>query len=107
MTYSTDFRQHILSTRQEDNLSLRATSKRFKVSVTTISLWEKGSVPKHTRNRKPSKIPDDKLIQDVKDYPDAFQYERAERLGVSQRGISDALKRLKLTRKKRHSRTQK
>ena len=33
-------------------------------------------------------------------YSDAYQYERAERLGVSQSSIHSALKRLKVTYKK-------
>ena len=101
MTYSADFRQHILSTKKDENLSFQATATRFKVAKSTLVLWENGQIPKNTRNKKPTKIPDEKLLQDVQDYPDAFQYERAERLGVSQRGISDALRRLKITRKKR------
>ena len=40
------------------------------------------------------------LGQDVGLYPDAYQYERAERLGCSRRGIGNALKRLKISRKK-------
>jgi hypothetical protein len=34
------------------------------------------------------------LKQDILDYPDAYQYERAERLGVSQMGICHALRRI-------------
>ncbi len=41
-----------------------------------------------------------RLKQDIVDYPDAYQYERAERLGVSQIGIWHALKRLGVTYKK-------
>ena len=37
---------------------------------------------------------------DVAEYPDAYHRERAARLGVSKRGIGDALKRLELTYKK-------
>ena len=101
MTYSHDFRQHILSTKKKENLSLRKTSKRFEVSINTLQWWIKDIFPKNCRNKKPVKIPNEKRLQDVNEYPDAFQYERAERLGVSQRGISHALKRLKITRKKR------
>ena len=36
---------------------------------------------------------------DVGLYPDAYQYERAERFGVSQRGIALALKRLGISYK--------
>ena len=40
------------------------------------------------------------LKKDIEDYPDSFQYERAERFGVSASGIQHALKRLKVTYKK-------
>ena len=107
MTYSANFRQHILSTKKDENLSFQATATRFKVAKSTLVLMENDQIPKNTRNKKPTKIPDEKLPQDVQDYPDAFHYERAERLDVSQRGISDALRRLKITRKKRRIGTRK
>ena len=100
MTRSADFRQHILSTKKDENLSFQAAATRFKVVKSTLVLWENGQIPKNTGNEKPTKIPDEKLLQYVQDHPDAFQYERAERLGISRRGISDALRRLKITRKK-------
>ena len=40
------------------------------------------------------------LAEDVKTYPDAYQYERANRLGVSSSGIGHALKRLGVSYKK-------
>ena len=40
------------------------------------------------------------LEEDVKTHPDAYQYERAARLGVSQRAIGNALKRLGVSYKK-------
>ena len=46
------------------------------------------------------KIDLEQLAQDVMDYPDAFQRERAVRFNCSDRAISKALKRLKVTRKK-------
>ena len=102
MTYSLDFRTHILSVKADEQLTNKATKARFGVAVSTLQRWENGFEPKTSRCKKPTKIADEKLLQDVEDYPDAFQYERAERLGVSQRGISHALKRLGITRKKRH-----
>ncbi len=101
MSYSTDFIGHILHIKKTEKLSFRATAKRFNVSVPSIQKWEKGIFPSKTRNKPPTKIPNDWLIQDVKDYPDAFQHERAQRLGVSPKGIGQALARLKITRKKR------
>lgn len=43
------------------------------------------------------------LAQDVKDNPDAYPHERARRFGVSPSGIRAALKRLRVTYKKRRS----
>jgi hypothetical protein len=43
------------------------------------------------------------LARDVEEQPDAYQHERADRLGCSQRGISDALRRLRISRKKNFS----
>ena len=42
----------------------------------------------------------DALARDVEAYPDAYQYERAARLGVSVRCVGYALKRLGVTYKK-------
>ena len=43
----------------------------------------------------------DALARDVEAYPDAYQYERAARLGVSIRCVGYALKRLGVTYKKK------
>ncbi|WP_407079486.1 IS630 transposase-related protein [Candidatus Regiella insecticola] len=43
------------------------------------------------------------LAQDVATYPDDYQYERAQRFGVSAQGIRHALKRLRVSRKKNTS----
>ena len=40
------------------------------------------------------------LEEDVKTHPDAYQYERSARLGVSERAIGYALKRLGVSYKK-------
>ena len=55
---------------------------------------------KTTRNKAPTKIPDDALIEDVKRYPDDYNYERARRLNCSKTGIFNALKRLGISQKK-------
>ncbi|MFI0436101.1 MAG: IS630 transposase-related protein [Parachlamydiaceae bacterium] len=41
------------------------------------------------------------MLEDVKKYPDAYMYERAQRLCVSSAGIRFALKRLNITHKKK------
>ncbi|MGG2142452.1 IS630 transposase-related protein [Symbiopectobacterium sp. RP] len=49
---------------------------------------------------KARKIDKSELIKDVEPYPDAYQKERAERFGVCQKAIWQALKKLGLTYKK-------
>ena len=100
MTYSLDFRKKVLEIKEEEGLSLDEVSKRFKVGKATIFRWTKRIEPKLTRNKPATKINMKELEKDVKRYPDSYQYERAQRLGVSRGGIWSALKRLKITYKK-------
>lgn len=100
MTYSIDFRKKILLIKQKENLTFKQTAKRFGVSVNSILLWSKNITPKPGRNKAPTKIHDNVLLEDVRKYPDAYLYERAERLSASGTGIRLALKRLKITHKK-------
>jgi transposase len=100
MAYSTDFRRKILEIKARYGLSFEETALRFGVSKSSVSRWAKRLEPCRTRNKPATKIDPDQLIRDVEQYPDAYQYERAERFGCSQRGIGYALKRLKISRKK-------
>lgn len=63
--------------------------------------WKKRIEIKRTRARKPSKIDDDAFRVDVEQYPDDYQYECAARFGCGKSSIGDALKRLRITVKKR------
>ena len=101
MTYSADFRERVLTIQREEKLTYHETADRFRVGIATLIRWNGGFEPKNTRHRRPSKIHDELLRQDTVQYPDSFQYERAERLGVSRRGVCSALNRLGLTRKKK------
>ncbi len=76
------------------------SAKGLNVSVASVVRWLKSPVPKATRNKKATKIDRAALARDVRDNPDAFQYERVARFGVSQRGIGEALHRLGVTYKK-------
>jgi len=100
MTYSLDFRKKVLLIRAREDLSFEEAGERFGIGKQTIYRWSKRLEPKMTRNKLPTKIDNDKLRADVTQYPDAYHRERAVRLGVSKRGIGDALKRLGLTYKK-------
>ena len=76
------------------------TATHFDISIRSLFRWSNKIEPCTTRNRSPVKIETQKLLEDIEIHPDAFQYERAERFGVSQSGIAYALARLNITRKK-------
>ena len=100
MTYSLDFRRKVLSVREREKLSIAQVAERFAVGKASVMRWL-------TRiERKPSgfrqrKLDMAALQQDLREYPDAYQYERAARLGVTQNAICYALKhKLRVSSKK-------
>ena len=99
MTYSIDYRKQVLSN-IADGMTVRDAALFYRLSTSTIHSWQQNLVPRNTRNKAPTKIPDDALIEDVKRYPDDYNYERARRLNCSQTGIFNALKRLGISQKK-------
>ncbi|MGX6960422.1 MAG: IS630 transposase-related protein, partial [Rickettsia endosymbiont of Pentastiridius leporinus] len=100
MTYSIDFRKKVLSIKQDQNMSYEEASKFFGISKTTILKWKRNPEPKSRRNKPATKIDMELLKEDIRKYPDSYNYERAERLMVSRNGIYYALKRLKVSYKK-------
>jgi transposase len=100
MAYSIDFRRKVLEIKSRESLSFEEVALRFGVSKSSVSRWAKRLEPCLTRKKTATKINPDRLIRDVEQHPDAYQHERAERFGCSQRGICEALKRLKISRKK-------
>ncbi len=78
MTYSIDFRKKVLLIKEQENLSFSQIAKRFGVSVNSVFLWSKNLEPRRRRQKAPTKIHNDLLLEDVKKYPDAYMYERAE-----------------------------
>jgi len=62
--------------------------------------WSKRIESRQTRYKPATKIDMAALSEDVHQYPDSYQYERAERLKVSIRCVGYALKRLGVTYKK-------
>ncbi|STZ01909.1 Transposase [Moraxella equi] len=98
MAYSDDFRQQVL--RQLNcGKTYRQLAEEYNISTRTILNW-KANPDRKVRTSYTSKIDLEKLRQDVLDYPDAYQRERATRFNCTDRAIAKALKRLKLTRKK-------
>ena len=100
MIYSIDFRRKVLEVKERDGLSFEQAAALFGVGKSSVQRWTECIEPCRSRNKPATKIDMELLEQDVELYPDAYQYERAERLGCSQRGIGEALKRLKISRKK-------
>jgi transposase len=99
MTYSIDFRKQVLRS-IKDGMTIREAAIFYELSTSTIHSWQQDLVPKITRNKSPTKIPNEALLKDVEQYPDDYMYERAQRLGCSKSGIESALKRLGISQKK-------
>jgi len=100
MTYSLDFRKKVFEIKAKEGLTYEETANRFGISKTTLVRWHQRLEPLKNRNKPATKIDMHLLREDVEKYPDAYQYERAKRLNVSQMGILYALKRLGITYKK-------
>ena len=100
MTYSLQFRQKIFSIKKKFHLTFEQTSQRFDVPIRTLFRWQRNMAPCTTCNKPATKLDMVQLAKDVELSPDAYQWERAKRLGVSERTIGYGLKRLKLRYKK-------
>jgi transposase len=100
MAYSLDFRKRVMKVKESRKLTFEQTAEQFGVGMRTLFRWQNRIEPKMTRNKPTTKINMEKLAEDVRKYPDAFQYERAERFGVSQWGIGLAIRRLNISYKK-------
>jgi transposase len=100
MTYSLDFRSKVLFVREKEELTIAEVAERFHVGVATVVRWLKRLEPQRTRVKPATKIDRIALARDVREHPDAYQSERARRLGVSEKGIGHALRRMNITYKK-------
>jgi len=100
MSYPLKFREKVLGIKKEEKLSKKETSKRFHIGTTTIARWLVKIEPCLKRNKPATRINMEDLKKDVEEIPDAFQRERAERLGVCPNTVLYALRRLKITNKK-------
>ena len=100
MSYSLGFRLHVLKVKEAERLTFQECASRFCVGIASLVRWSKNPYPKTQRNKPATKIDMEALKKDIQDYPDAYQYERAQRFGVTATGIWHALKRLEVTYKK-------
>ena len=99
MTYSINYRKQVLSS-IDNGLTIREAAAFYELSTSTIHSWRQVLEPKKGRYKAPTRIPDEALLNDLKAYPDDYQYERANRLGFSKTGIHHALKLLNISQKK-------
>lgn len=91
----------MLAIKEQEKLTQAEAAERFGFGVASITWWEKCLEPQRTRTKPATKINMKALEEDVKTYPDGYQYDEwAARLGISQRAIGHALKRLSISYKK-------
>ena len=100
MTYSLDFRKHVLKVKEKEGLTFEETSERFAISIRSLFRWSQRLEPFTTHKKAPLKIDMDALAKHVEDFPDLYQKERAQHFGVTGPGILAALRRLGITNKK-------
>ena len=100
MTYSADFRAQVIKSVKNKDMSIRQACTFYNVSKTALQRWLKDSSIKQTRDKAPTKIPNEALLKDVEQYPDDYLYERARRFNCSKTGMHTALKRLGISQKK-------
>jgi transposase len=101
MTYSLDFRRRVFELKEKEGLTFEQTSQKFAIGIKTLFRWQKCLEPCTKRQKPATKIDMEALKRDVIEHPDDYQWERAERFKVSESAIRYALKRLKVTYKKK------
>lgn len=105
MSYSKDLRKRTLKFVDEGG-SIKEACLLFEVSRSSFQRWRlkqknTGSVVSKSRQRTPYKIDNAKLTAFIVKHPDAYLNEIAAHFQVTIPCVSIALKRLKITRKKR------
>ena len=104
MTYSQDLRKKAVEYVESGKSQIEAAVV-FGVTSRTIWNWiqrkKQGSLKPKSYETSPRKIDNNRLIQYLKQHPDAYLREIAEEFGVDPSAVFYACKRLKLTLKKR------
>lgn len=105
MGYSTDLRETVLNFIDAGN-SVKTACHLFTVSRSSIQRWrvrlnEAGTIGSKPRIKSPYKVDESALKAYIAAHPDAYLNEIAAHFNVTDSGISKALSRLKITRKKK------
>ena len=106
MGYSKDFKERAVNYRLEGH-TVAETSKIFGIGTDTLNRWlrqykETGDLSKKPLNRTFKKIDPVKLKAFIKEHPDVILREIAEQFDCTVEAVRKALKRNKITRKKKH-----
>lgn len=102
MPYSLDLRKKVIKY-IEDGGKITSATKVFNLGRATIYRWLNRQNLEATKvERRQRKLDWKALEQDVKENPDAQLSQRAERFGVHPSAILYALKKMKITRKKKN-----
>lgn len=70
MTYTLKFRQHVLATREKENLTFAQTAVRFSIGIASLIRWSKNIYPVTKRNKPATKIDMLALEKDILERPD-------------------------------------
>ena len=105
MSYSLDLRKRVVEHARSAEGSPTVTARLFKVGRATVNRWLKRSqlAADKPGPTKPSKVNLDALKQAVEENPEAYIDELAEQLKVSYSAVRVNLKRLNISRKKKHA----
>jgi transposase len=108
MSYERKFREKALAYRKKGN-TIKATAEVFGIGETTLKKWERmyaktGSVEDKERKAFFRKIDPEKLRAYVSKHPDAYLHEIAKVFGCATSAVHKALKKMKITLKKRYPR---
>lgn len=111
MAYSIDLRERVLAFYDDGN-SQQETIATFRIRQSALNSWlrlrkETGNLEKKPVSNFPSKYESAKLRQYIEEHPFALLKEIAAYFGGSISGACDALKREKITLKKRQQLTKK
>jgi transposase len=106
MGYSKDFRERAVAYKNEGH-TIEETSKVFAIGKSTLNQWlkkyrETGDLSNKPLNRGYKKIDPEKLKKYVQEHEDIIQADMAKEFSCSIPGICKALRRNKITLKKRH-----
>lgn len=105
MAYSEDYRKRAIKYYHEGKTQAEVQAA-FKIFPSTLRDWETrykaGSLKSvYPKTRKPRKLPPDELVRYMDEHPDAFLSEIGEHFNCSAQAVAKALRKLKITRKKR------